>query len=137
MKFKLFLAIIAISPSLVLAQTMPNMLGTWTTVAHTTVMGTGAHHIFPNKKDKEIYFNKVALTLVVDRQEGMNFTGTFTSKSLKEVILGAIAFDFQSGVMIDSDGAFNFKIVDENTIQACYTQLQKPKVAGCAEYKKI
>ena len=136
MKFKLALAVFALLPALVLAQNAPNLIGTWTGTFNATVMGAAAHHIVPNKKDKEIHFNKVPFTLVIDRQEGVNFSGSLASKNHKEVILGAIAPDLQGGVMVDDDGMHTFKIIDLTTIQNCYVQMSKPKVAACWIGKK-
>jgi len=137
MKFKLFLTtLIGCLPTLVLAQSAPNMMGTWTGTTTSTVMGSAMHHIIPNKKDDEIYFNKNEYTLVIDRQEGLNFAGTLTSKMHKEVVLGAIAPDLQGGVMVDGDGTYTFKMLDSNTIQNCYAQINQPKVVGCWIGKK-
>ena len=136
MKFKNLIAVISLMPTLVLAQTIPSMIGTWTGTFNATVMGSAAHHIVPNKKDKEIYFNKIPFTLDIDRQEGINFSGSLTSKNRKEVILGAITPDYQGGVMVDEDGTHAFKIIDPTTIQNCYVQISKPKVAACWIGKK-
>ncbi|MEI6183865.1 MAG: hypothetical protein WCP25_11260 [Polynucleobacter sp.] len=131
MKFKSLLLVVGFIPVLSLAQTTPNMLGTWNATSNAAVMGTAAHHQVPNKQDGEIYFNKVPLKMVIDRQEGVNFSGTISSVYYKEVILGAIAPDLQSGVMVDEDGSYTFKINDSTTIQVCYVQVSKPKVANC------
>ena len=136
MKFNQLIVLGAFLPTFVFAQSMPNMLGTWTGSFNATVMGSAAHHILPNKKDKEIYFNKVPFSLVIDRQDGVNFSGTISTKSHKEVILGAISPDLQTGVMVDDDGTHSFKIIDANTIQNCYVQVSNPKVAACWIGKK-
>jgi hypothetical protein len=135
MKFKLLLSILSFIPTLVFAQTAPNLVGTWKGISHSAVMGTGRGHNLL-KKDSEIYFNRVPFVLVIDRQEGFNFSGLFSSESHKEVVLGAISPDLQSGIWVDEDGAVNFKIVNPNTIHVCYAQLNKPKIAACTEYKK-
>ena len=136
MKFKLLIAALSFTPILVYAQTIPNMLGTWKGITNSTVIGTGAHHLLPNKKDTEIHVTHIPLTIVFDHQEGMNFWGTQSTASYKEVAIGALSSDLQGGVMVDSDGITYFKIVDPNTIQYCYAQMQKPKVASCAELKR-
>jgi len=112
------------------------MIGTWTGTFNATVMGSAAHHIIPNKADKEISFNKVPFSLAINRQDGMNFSGIISTSTHKEVILGAIAPDFQGGVMTDEDGTHTFKIIDSTTIQNCYVQISKPRVAACWIGKK-
>jgi hypothetical protein len=136
MKFKKLIALLCFLPTLVFAQSAPNMIGTWTGTFNATVMGSAAHHILPNKSDKEITFNKVPFNLVIDRQDGINFSGIISTRTHKEVILGAISPDFQGGVMVDDDGTHAFKMIDANTIQNCYVQLSKPKVAACWIGKK-
>ena len=112
------------------------MIGTWTGTFNATVIGTAAHHSVTNKKDKEIYFNKVPFTLIIDRQDGLNFSGSIATKNYKEVILGSISPDLQGGVMVDEDGTHSFKFTDPTTIQDCYVQISKPKVAACWVGKK-
>jgi hypothetical protein len=136
MKFKKLTILIGFFPTLVLAQSVPNMIGTWTGTFNATVMGSAAHHNIPNKSDKEISFNKVPFNLVINRQEDMNFSGSLSTSKHKEVILGAIAPDLQGGVMVDADGTHNYKIIDPTTIQSCYVQISKPKVAACWIGKK-
>jgi len=136
MKFQKLILIMALSPALVLAQSIPNMVGTWSGTFNAAVMGSAAHHIVPSKKDKEIYFNKVPFTLIIDRQEGINFSGSLATKNHKEVILGAITPDSQGGVMVDEDGTHSFKFIDQTTIQNCYVQISKPKLAACWIGKK-
>lgn len=136
MKFTNLIALIGFIPTLALAQNAPNMIGTWTGTFNATVMGSAAHHLIPNKSDKEITFNKVPFTLVINRQEDLNFSGIISTRTHKEVILGAIAPDYQGGVMVDEDGTHTFKMIDANTIQNCYLQISKPKVAACWIGKK-
>jgi hypothetical protein len=136
MKLNKLIALAGFFPAFVLAQSTPNLIGTWIATSNSAVMGNSAHHNHPNKKDKEIYFNKVLLNLVIDRQEGLNFSGSLSSNKHKEVIIGAIMPDFQGGVMTDEDGTHAFKIIDATTIQNCYVQISKPKVASCWIAKK-
>jgi len=136
MKFSKLIVLLGFVPTLVFSQNAPNMIGTWTGTFNATVMGSAAHHIIPNKADKEITFNKVPFNLVINRQDGINFSGTLSTSTHKEAILGAITPDFQGGVMVDDDGTHAFKIIDSTTIQNCYVQLSKPKVAACWIGKK-
>jgi hypothetical protein len=38
--------------------------------------------------------------------------------------------------MVDGDGTYTFKMLDSNTIQNCYAQINQPKVVGCWIGKK-
>jgi len=136
MKFLKLVLLLGLLPALAMAQNVPNMVGTWTANSNSAVIGSAAHHVAPNKADKEVRFEKIPLKLIIDRQEGLNFSGTLNSTMHREVIIGAIMPDFQGGVMTDDDGTHVFKIIDSNTIQNCYVQIAKPKVASCWIGKK-
>jgi hypothetical protein len=136
MNLKPSAALLMFLPAIVFAQTIPNMIGTWKGTFNATVMGSAAHHILPKKADDDITFNKVPFSLIIERQDDLNFYGTLSTSNHKEIILGAIAPDLQGGVMVDGDGTHNFKIIDSTTIQNCYVQLSKPKIAACWIGKK-
>jgi hypothetical protein len=134
MNLKPLLAAFLFIPAIVFAQTVPNMIGTWKGTGNATVMGSYGHHVSGQRN--KVHVNHVPFTMIIDHQEGVNFWGIFSSKDFKEEIIAAISIDLQGGIMVDSDGIYNFKLPDSNTIQMCYAQLQKPKVAACQELKK-
>lgn len=112
----------------------PDMRGTWVGMSHSAVIGAGQHH--PDGKENDIRFRQVEFTLNIDRQEGRNFSGAFGSTSHKEAVVGAMAADLKSGVMVDMDGQMSYRLVGKNRIELCYTQTGinvTNRVAACNE----
>lgn len=135
MKFKIVATFFVLLPTLAVAEVQPfNMMGSWTSLVETVVQGQGGHRLLPQIKEDEIHFNQMPFTIVIDRQQGRNFAGTVSSKNRIEVILGSIDFDNQSGILTDDDGVYILKLIDKNTFQVCYSQITKPKIAGCFKY---
>ena len=82
---------------------------------------------------------RIEFTLKIDRQEGRNFSGTFSTGSYQEAVVGAFAADFKTGVMADLDGQMSFRLVGKNHMDMCYTHTgasAPSKVAACTELKR-
>ena len=117
------------------------MLGTWRGISNSAVLGAGLHHHSPETDRKAIRFRKVEYTLTIDRQEGRNFSGKITSAQHSEIVIGALAKDLKSGVMVNEHGTFNFSRADSNALELCFTQVHTsnsaiPQVASCFEMTK-
>lgn len=145
MKFKLLIAPILITSGLVFAQSPPNMLGTWTGMSNSAVSGSGHFHPAEAGKEQAVRFRSVEFVMVIDKEEGRNFVGSFgatnnkdsTDVKRKEVLIGAYAKDMKSGVMVDEVGSFTFKLMDPKNLEICYIQITaSPKVAACFELTK-
>jgi hypothetical protein len=118
-----------------------DMIGTWHGTSNSAVLGAGLHHHSPETDRKAIRFRKVDYTLTIDRQEGRNFSGTVASAHHSEIVLGALAKDHKTGVMVNEHGTFNFSLADTNALELCFTQVQTsnstiPQVASCFEMKR-
>ena len=115
------------------AKGAPDVLGSWVGGSHSAIIGGGQHH--PDGGENEIRFRRVEFTLKIDRQEGRNFSGLFSTASHQEAVVGAFAADLKSGVLADMDGQMSFRLVGKNRMDMCYTQTgaNVPKVAACNE----
>jgi hypothetical protein len=145
MKLQSLIAVLGLVPTFVSAQAPANMLGTWTGVSNSAVSGSGLFHPAEAGKENAVRFRNVEYVLVVDKEDGRNFTGYIGATSgknssdvqHKEVVLGAYAKDMQNGVMVNESGSFTFKLADPKTLEVCYTQVSsKPRVASCFEMVK-
>jgi hypothetical protein len=118
-----------------------SMVGTWKGLSNTTVMGPAMHHEMGQNVD-QIKFVRTVFTLVVDVQEGQNFAGHLASAhDNKEVVLGALTADRESGVMIDNDGILRFKVQAANQLESCYAHApessnQHSGVAACIVFTR-
>ena len=146
MKFKLIVSALALVPLLVFAQTTPNLVGAWKGTGNAAVAGADIYHPTEKSKEKSVRFTNMEFILVVDREEGRNFTGYISSTSSKapvnadnkKMILGSYAKDMKSGVWVNEVGGnATFRFADSNILEVCYTQVSpKPMVADCLEMVK-
>ena len=58
-----------------------------------------------------------------ERQEGRNFWGFLSSAKVTEKLIGALSVDGKRFVMVDEDGTFNGTVVDNDTLDYCYTHI--------------
>ena len=104
------------------AQDKPlSLVGTWLVQGQAVGVGESFHpeHSSPNATPT---VHRVNLRFVFEKQEGNNFWGTSTGSSgTSERILGAIARDGKSGVLVNARGnQQQFTVLDSNTIEGCY-----------------
>ena len=139
MKRLVISTILAITPLAALAQTAtpPELLGTWVGVSNSAVIGGGNHH--PGGTEDSVRFRHVELKLVIDKQEGRNFSGRTISPDYTEPFVGALRPDLKRGVMADKDGARDFNLVGNNRMELCYVQPRtngSSIVAACTEFDR-
>jgi hypothetical protein len=114
--------------------TVPDLRGTWKGDSETVVWGGGnPHH---DKTASEAQFRSVAFTLVVDKQEGRRFSGTFSSSRSNEKVVAVISRNGQI-LMADDDGYTLGSVLAPNRIELCYLKMgQNARVASCTELTK-
>jgi len=102
-----------------LAADSVDLIGTWKGLSNTTVMGFDRHHEQERTAEK-IKFVKTEFTMVIDAQEGQNFSGRISSKNGKEIVLGSFSADMKGGVMVDNDGIMRFEMLGKDKFEHCY-----------------
>jgi hypothetical protein len=84
----------------------------------------------------EPQFRSVPFTLVVDKQDGRRFSGTFSSPRGSEKVVAVIARGGQI-LMADDDGYTLGTVLAPNKIELCYLHVSKAaRVASCTELTK-
>lgn len=96
-----------------------NFIGTWKGLSNTTVMGFDRHHK-QERTAQQIKFVKTEFTMVIDAQEGQNFSGQISSKHGQEIVLGAFSANMKGGVMVDNDGIMRFEMLGKDQFEHCY-----------------
>jgi len=112
---------------------MPEMRGTWEGDSHSVVVGGGLHH--PDAKPGEPRFTTVPFTLVVDKQDGRRFSGTFSSPRSSEKVVAVLSRDGKI-MMADDDGYTIGSILAPNKIELCYIKPGATRIASCTELTK-
>lgn len=120
------------------AQTQRSLIGTWKGTSHAAVIGDANHHGEAN--DSEPRFLRTELTLVIEKDDGRNFSGYVISETHKELIVGAFGADLVNGVYVDTDGTAIIRRISEDFIQACYAHTPATgngtAVAACLDYER-
>jgi hypothetical protein len=115
------------------AQSAPDLTGTWVGTSNAAVRGSSRHHPSDSTMS-DINFNNKVITWVIDRQEGRNFSGTVSSKHNTEPLIGALSGDLKSGVIANTDGRIEFKLVSANKIDMCYSHnSERSIVVNCVD----
>jgi hypothetical protein len=110
---------------------MPEMRGTWKGDSHSIVLGAGPHH--PGAKTAEPRFTAVPFTLVIDKQDGRRFFGTFSSSKHSETVIAVVS---RGGTifMADDDGYNVGTMLAPDRMELCYLHSSKAKrIASCTE----
>jgi hypothetical protein len=113
---------------------IPDLVGTWTGTSESVVLPAGnAHH---RDKGKGPLMSAVPFTMVIEKQEGRRFYGTFSSAKHKETVIAVIG---RNGTiyLIDDDGYSFGTLLAPNRMDLCYMK-QSPagRVASCTEMTK-
>ena len=114
------------------AQTVPDLVGTWKSVAHEGVT-TGSRH-FP-KSDPGPHFVASQFVLRIERQEGRRFVGVKSSERHKEAVMGVIGYDGSTIHILEEEGSFTGKLLPDGSLELVYSHDAGPsKGIGIARY---
>jgi len=118
------------------AQTaVPDVRGTWKGDSETLVLNAGNPHHQPAASN-EPELRSVAFTLVVDKQEGRRFSGTFSSARSGEKVIAVIS---RNGTIFlaDDEGYTTGTMLAPNRMELCYLHVSSAaRVASCTELTK-
>jgi hypothetical protein len=112
----------------------PNLVGTWKGDSESIVLPAGnTHHPGTNKGPR---MSSVPFTLVVEKQDGRRFYGTFSSAKHKETVIAVISHN-GAVYMVDDDGYTIGSLISPTRLELCYMK-QSPngRVASCTEMTK-
>src|SRR5512145_2319642 len=121
----------------VLAQTMPNLKGSWSGPWKSVVYGNNPHHPGHETHADSPRIREITFTFEIQGNEGRMFWGQHWSNNVthKEPFAAVIMPDGKTIVGSDTDGSFSGSITAPDRIELCYahTALSPSKsiVAGC------
>jgi hypothetical protein len=120
-----------------LAQTTPDLKGTWSGPWKSVVYGTSPHHPGTQTLANPPRIRDVTFTFEIQGSEGRLFWGQHWSNesTLKEPFAAAIMLDGKIIIGSDTDGSLRGSISDPDRIELCYTHTAlsptKSIIAGC------
>ncbi|MET0191917.1 MAG: hypothetical protein ABW200_00935 [Hyphomicrobiaceae bacterium] len=113
---------------------VPDLRGTWKGESQSIVLGGTAHH--PGQQAGEPRLTSIPFTLVIDKQDGRRFSGTFSSARHSETIIAVIS---RSGAiyMVDDDGYDVATMLAPDRMEICYLHLSSAsRIASCTELSR-
>jgi len=110
-----------------MAEKVPDLRGTWIPAegAH-IVEGPTRHHgsgTEPIPGNATLKRHTSTFVFHFEGQEGRTFWGVLSSAKVSEKLIGAISVDGKRFVIVDEDGTFNGTVVDNDTLDFCYTHV--------------
>jgi len=117
-------------------QAMPDLRGTWKGQSESVVRSGGGntHHAVTGTAEPR--FTSVPFTMVIDKQDGRRFSGTFSSARSTETVIAVIS---RAGTiyMADDDGHVSGTLLAPNRMELCYLHLSAAaRIASCTELTK-
>lgn len=138
-KFALAAALAALASTPAAAQGgFPNLVGTWKGESESIVLpGGNTHHPGKAKESaKGPRMSSVPFTLVIDKQEGRRFSGTFSSPKHSETVIAVISRNGDI-YLVDDDGYTIGNLISPTRLELCYMkQSRTGRVASCTEMTK-
>jgi hypothetical protein len=132
----LTLAMLVAVPSM--AQTgTPDLRGTWKGESESIVLG-GEHPHHPSTQSNAPELRRVRFTLIIHKQDGRRFSGTFSSSRRSAQVIGVIA---RSGNIFladsETEGHSSATILAPDRLELCYIHASSAtKIASCTELTK-
>ena len=117
--FGVLLLVILLSTGVCFAEpNIPNLVGTWAVQSEGAFLSKGgAPGTWTHFREGA---NSITAELIVTKQEGRVFYGTFTSKNATENLAGVIGWDNKSFYLVDQDGFTDGTIVNNNKLTCIY-----------------
>ncbi len=141
MKVLLMTAAVLATTVPALAQSAPDLKGTWSGRWKTVIYGNNPHHPGSDTTANAPRVREIAFTLEVEGQDGRLLWGkSWSNPERKEPFAATVAADGKSILGADTDGALTLNVTGPNQIEACYTHTglgpTKSIVASCGSLQR-
>ena len=127
-----WIAVLAVLSSPAAAESASvDLRGTWKGDSQSIVLGGTPHH--PAAQASEPRLTSVPFTLVIDKQDGRRFSGTFSSARHSETVIAVVS---RTGTiyMVDDDGYDVATMLAPDRMEICYLHLStSSRIASCTE----
>src|SRR5262245_34443681 len=112
---------------------IPDLRGTWKGQSESVVRGSGSGTHHDPSSAAEPRFTSVPFTMIIDKQNGRRFSGTFSSARSTEPVIAVLS---RAGTiyMVDNDAQAWGTLLAPNRIELCYLhQWTATRIASCTE----
>ena len=115
----------------------PDVRGTWKGNSETIVLGAGNLHHTATAKKAEPEFRSVPFTMVIDKQDGRRFSGTFASPRKSEKVLAVISRTGTIYMVTDDVGYTAGTMLAPDRMELCYMHVAPTsRISSCTEMTK-
>lgn len=115
----------------------PDVRGTWKGNSKSIVLGAGNLHHGATATKATPEFRSVPFTMVIDKQDGRRFSGTFASPRKSEKILAVISRTGAIYMVTDDVGYTVGSILAPDRIELCYMHVAvNSHISSCTEMTK-
>ena len=133
-KYAWIVVLVALAAPAAADNAVPDLRGTWKGESQSIVLGATPHHT--KQQTDEPRLTSVAFKLVIDKQDGRRFSGTFSSVHHSETVIAVIS---RSGTifMVDDDGYDVATLLAPDRMEICYLHLSPvSRIASCTELSR-
>lgn len=133
--FAALMLIAGISAPHASAAEFPSLVGEWKGMTSPVHVGSTGHAV-PTGQGIN-FTDEFEITFNIKEQKGNDFSGEVTTKNRTEPLVGSIREDKTEGMMVDEDGHYEFKVMDNDTIDLCYWHITSDsRVTTCFALKR-
>ena len=137
-KFAWIVTFVALAAAPAAAQTaIPDLRGIWKGDSESIVLGAEhPHHLATPSNVPEL--RSVSFTLIINKQDGRRFSGTFSSARRTATVIGVIS---RSGTILladsESEGHSNGTMLASDRLELCYLHASSAtRIASCTVLTK-
>ena len=122
-----------------LAQTPPDLKGTWKGTSEAIVDGATVHNprTAEAKPAGHYRLRKLEYIYTIEGQDGRRFWGTIQSRQVDIPMIGSLSSDGKWIYIASHDGLIDGEVRGEDTIELCYRNVKPAAmVVGCADLQR-
>ena len=120
-------AMLGVTAGVAVAQSAPDLKGSWTGTGKTIVSGPAPHHKDnPAARPAGTYrLSEMKFTITIEGQQDMRFWGTIASAAKTEPVIGAIAADGKRfRVVLQDSGVLDGVMLSNDTCEVFYVDVK-------------
>ena len=132
-------ALFVASTTAVAEEQWPDLLGTWEGHTQAVAVGDTTHH--GNGSSDTPRMVDTRFIIHINHQAGRRFSGTIESTHTagqRVTFVGTFTNDQHHATIVDSDGTQQFRLINDNEFDLCYTHSTSDgHAAGCGTFSRL
>ena len=99
---------------------VPDLKGRWTGTTEVVLRSKVSEHINPTGQTT---FTTIPFTIMIERQDGYRFAGTWASARATDPLIGMFRSDGKRLHMVDNDGTLTGELLEPDEMEVCRTEV--------------